>query len=451
MHMIGIGGAGMSGLAIVMAQLGYQITGSDRRPGAVADKLKSLGVTVHVGHEAINVGDVDLVVASAAVAESNPEMVAAREKGISIISRAEMLGRLMAGNYGIAVAGTHGKTTTTSMLALVLEEAVMNPTILIGGNVEKLGGNAVLGDSDLFLAEACEAFNSFLELSPKMAIVTNVDADHLDCHGSLEGVKDSFRTFLSHLQEGGCAIVCADCENALSVIPAIKEKVITYGLHNEADVRAYDVDVTSPEPSFKVSAHGNDLGEFRLHVPGMHNVLNALGVIAAACELGVEVDLVKSGLLEFYGAGRRFDKLGSAQGITIIDDYAHHPTEVKATLDAAQSWGCRIVLAFQPHLYSRTQLFCDDFVNSLKAADVVFVTEIYAAREEPVPGVSGAMIVDRINVDQPGKARFVADKALLPDELVAVLRDGDMLIVMGAGDIRAVGESVLEHLQTTGE
>ena len=443
-HMIGIGGVGVSGLAQIMSEMGYKVTGSDLCPGETAEKLKKIGVEVFAGHNSAYISGADLVVASAAVPEDNPELVAAHEQGILVLSRAEMLGRLMSGKYGIAVAGTHGKTTTTSMIAVMLEAAELDPTVSIGGDVEQLSGNAKLGESQFFLAEACEAFNSFLELKPKMAIVTNIEADHLDCHGSLDGVIKSFKKFLSQIEQNGCAIMCLDCPNVKRVIPSVECRVITYGTGREADCSAYRLDVSVQNPSFEVVYKNRDLGKFTLNVPGIHNVRNALAVIAVGCELGIDRETICSALLEFRGAGRRFEILGTAQGVTVVDDYAHHPTEVAATLAAARTWGRRVVAVFQPHLYSRTQLFADGFADSLKEADLVVLTEIYAAREKPIPGVSAKMISDRM---EAGKARFLPDKQQLAEELAPLLKEGDLVVVMGAGDIRSSAEELLTRLE----
>ena len=447
-HMVGVGGAGVSGLAVVMAQMGYSVSGSDLRPGPVEEKLRALGARVFAGHNAAFVSGADLVVASAAVPDDNPELVAARQKGIPVVSRAEMLGRLMSGNFGIAVAGTHGKTTTTSMLAVVLEAAGRDPTILIGGDLDLLNGNAKLGRGDLFLSEACEAFNSFHELAPRIAVVTNIEGDHLDYHGSLEGVIDSFRRFLSRIEEDGCAVMGVDCPNVRGVIGSIGRRVSTYGLGEDADCRAHDVDVSTPEPSFRADFGGSSLGRFTLRVPGIHNVRNALAVLAVGCELDVDPDVMRDALAEFRGVGRRFDVLGTANDIMVVDDYAHHPTEIRATLSAARCWGRRIVAVFQPHLYSRTEILAADFADSLKQADAVFLTEIYPAREKPRPGVSASMIADLINADLPGKARFVADKERLADELMPALEPGDLVVVMGAGDIRSAAEDLLARLNS---
>ena len=446
-HMMGIGGVGMSGLAVVMAGMGYSVSGCDLRPDEVVERLAALGVKVYAGHDAAHVSGAEMVVASAAVPETNPELVAARERGIPVLSRAQMLGRLMSGRCGIAVSGTHGKTTTTSMIALLLESAGLDPTILIGGDLDLLRGNAKLGQSDLFVTEACEAYNSFLELAPRMAIVTNIEHDHHDCYGSLEDVMSSFRQFLSQIEEGGCAIVCIDCPTVREVIPSIRQRVITYGLSEDAEVRAYGADTDVPDPSFRAICAGQDLGRFELHVPGVHNVLNALAAIAVGCRLDVAPDTMRAALLDFGGVDRRFEVLGTAGGITIVDDYAHHPTEIRATLEAARTWRRRVIAVFQPHLYSRTEHLARGFAESLRAADEVVLTEIYAAREKPRPGVSAKMIADMINAIDPDKARFVAEKEALPDALLPVLKPDDLVVFMGAGDIRTSAEGLLGRLR----
>lgn len=446
-HMVGIGGVGVSALATVLAQIGYSVTGSDLKPGHVMERLGALGITVYEGHRAENVENADLVVASAAIPEDNPELVAARRRGVPIWSRARMLGELMSGNYGIAVAGTHGKTTTTSMLASILRAGGLDPTVLVGGDLGELNGNARVGESDYFVAEACEAFNSFHELYPKIAVVTNIEGDHLEFHRSLQGVIESFEKFLSQVSPDGCVIMCADCPNVRAIIPSIVSRVVTYGLCDDANCYGFNVDVATPRPSFEVMLGARSLGRFTLQVPGEHNVRNALAAIAAANELGADVEAMRRALSNFVGAGRRFETLGTVRGITVIDDYAHHPTEVSVTLKAARAWGRRVVAVFQPHLYSRTQLLASDFAEALKQADSVIVTEIYAAREKPVLGVSGSIISELINADYPSRAVFVPDKNRIAEELLPMLREGDLVLVMGAGDIRASGEELLRRLR----
>lgn len=446
-HLVGIGGAWMSGLAVVLTKLGHTVTGSDQSPAAVRIRLNGLGVEVFDGHDADNVNGADLVIATAAIPADNPEILQAQESGISVISRAEMMGRLMSGKFGIGVAGTHGKTTTTSMLAIILEAADLDPTVLIGGDLDILNGNARLGQSDFFLTEACEAFSSFHHLHPRMAIVTNIEAEHLDWHKSLEGVIASFQQFLSQIEPGGCAIVCSECPNVRAVMPKINARVITFGTIEEVDCRASDIHLDSAGSAFNVSIRGRRLGEFSLRVPGMHNVLNSLAAITAGIELEVDPEIIRDALSEFRGAGRRFETLGTARGVTVVDDYAHHPTEIRATLDAARTWNRRIVAVFQPHLFSRTESLAAGFAESLRAADEIVVTEIYASREKPKQGVSGSMIADLIKANGGRNVRFIADKDLIADELLPDLREEDMVIVMGAGDIRVAGEAILDRLK----
>ncbi len=446
-HMIGIGGVGMSGLAIVMAGMGYHISGSDLKIAPVKERLSSLGITLFEGHDARNIGNADLVVASAAIPPDNPEIITAHEKGIPVLSRAQMLGRLMSGTFGIAVSGTHGKTTTTSMLALVLERGKLDPTILIGGDLDALRGNARLGNSRYFLTEACEAYDSFLELHPAVAVITNIEAEHLDHYKSLDGIMAAFKQFLSQIQPGGFAVLCTDCPNVRSLIPQVKVRVVTYGLDSQADYAAADVE-DSPQPSFKILHKGTELGSVTLRVPGKHNVANALATAAVASELRIDFDIIKKALEDFKGAERRFEILGCAAGITIVDDYAHHPTEIKATLAAARTLRRRIVAVFQPHLYSRTQQFASEFAESLSEADQVIITEVYPAREKPIPGVTAAQIASLIRARNPEKpVKFIADKMLIAENLIPELQSGDLVLFMGAGDIRIAGEALLALLQ----
>lgn len=446
-HMAGVNGVSVSGMALVMSEMGYKVTGCDLKPGDFSDRVKAAGIRVYSGHDPSHVDEADVIVASAAVPNSHPELVYAREKGIPVLTRAEMLGLLMEGKRGVAVAGTHGKTTTTSMIGLILEAAGLDPTVMVGGDVGGLHGNAKLGRSELFVTEACEAFNSFLELAPNIAVVTNIEAEHLDTYGTLEGVMESFRKFLSNVENGGCAIMCIDCPNVTKIIPSIECEVVTYGLNADADYSAEDVIVDKMYPSFSVRAKDRSLGVFTLKVPGIHNVENALAAIAVADGLGIAPDVVRSALSGFTGAGRRFEILGSARGITVVDDYAHHPTEIKATIAAARTWGRRVVAAFQPHLYSRTHLFATGFAESLKGADEIFITEIYPAREKPIPGVSAKMIADLIN----GEAVFVADKANLAKKMLPMLKSGDIVVIMGAGDIRNSAEELLALLRNVND
>ena len=451
-HFVGIGGVGMSGMARVLARQGVAVTGSDLRDSPTLESLRrDSGIRAEAGHEAHHLNGATLVVASAAVKKTNPEVVAARAKGIPVISRAEMLGRLMACYpCSIAVSGTHGKTTTTGMTAMVLEAGRLDPTVLIGGDLPAYGGNARLGASDVFLAEACEAYDSFLDLVPKIAVITNVEADHLDYYGDLDNVLRSFRKFLG--QVTGTAILPATDENARSLMDSLRAApsgpvLVTYALEAEATLRAADVDADGSSPSYTAIWHGETLGRVTLSVPGLHNVANSLAALAVGLTLGVPFCCIAEGLRAFVGTGRRFEWLGETRnGALVIDDYAHHPTEIRATLAAARLAhpGRRIIAVFQPHLPSRTRDFKTEFAESFGKADHVVLTDIFPAREQPIEGVTGAGLA-ALTADRRGAEHvtYVADKAALPARLAEIVRPGDLLLTLGAGDIRAAGEGLL--------
>ena len=451
-HFVGIGGAGMSGLARVLARQGVQVTGSDLResPTLAALRLES-GIQAQAGHAAANLNGATLVVASAAVKKDNPEMAAAREKGIPVISRAEMLGRLMA-RYpdSVAITGTHGKTTTTGMTAMVLDAGGLDPTVLLGGDLPAYGGNARLGGSDVFLTEACEAYDSFLDLAPKIAVVTNIEADHLDYYGDFANVLRSFRKFLS--QVSGTAIVCGTDPNVQTLLAEMRgaasaPQCVTYAVDAEADLTASDIDLDSPAPSYTAVWRGTPLGRVQLQVPGLHTVSNSLAAIAVGLTLGVSFDKIALGLASFTGTGRRFERVGTtASDVLVVDDYAHHPTEIRATLAAARRAypGRRIVAVFQPHLPSRTRDFKTEFAESFADADHVVLTDIFLARESPLEGVTGAGLA-ALTADRRGAGHvtYVADKTALPVRLAEIVRPGDLVLTLGAGDIRAAGEGLL--------
>ena len=451
-HFVGIGGAGMSGMARVLARQGVAVTGSDLRESVTLESLRrESGIRAEAGHAACHLNGATLVVASAAVKKDNPEMVAARAKGIPVISRAEMLGRLMA-RYprSIAISGTHGKTTTTGMTAMVLEAGGLDPTVLIGGDLPAYGGNARLGASDVFLAEACEAYDSFLDLDPQIAVITNIEADHLDYYGDLDNVLRSFRKFLG--QVTGTAILPAFDENARALADGLRASLsgpalVTYALGGKATLRAKDVDADGTNPSYTAVWHDQCLGRITLGVPGMHNVANSLAAVAVGLTLGVPFARIADGLRAFVGTGRRFERLGeTAGGALIVDDYAHHPTEIRATLAAARRAypGRRIVAVFQPHLPTRTRDFKTEFAESFGEADHVVLTEIFLARELPIEGVTGAGLA-ALTADRRGAeyVTYVADKAALPTRLMELVRPGDLVLTLGAGDIRAAGEGLL--------
>ena len=458
LHFVGVGGAGMSGIAAVMIRRGARVCGSDQRESENTRRLRAMGADVHIGHRPEHVGDVDIVVVSAAVPPDNPEIIAARERGIPVILRAEALGRLMSEyKHRIAIAGTHGKTTTTSMTGLVLLEGGLDPTILVGGDVEAINGNARLGDGDVFVTEACEAFSSFLELRPSVAVITNIDADHLDHYRDFASIKAAFRQFICQVEDGGCVIACADDQGvrkslaSKEVFPALGMRLITYGVREDADLRAVDVDVDSPKASFSVMRDKKALGRIALNAPGTHNVLNALAAVAVGLEQGVSFPAIRSALAKYTGAGRRFEMLGEVGGVIVVDDYAHHPAEIAATLQAAKrGWRRRVVVVFQPHLYSRTKFFLKDFADSLSLAARVIVTDIYAAREKPIPGVSACQIIEAMDESGRARAEYIPNKADIADRLLPDLRPDDMVIVMGAGDIREVGEEIVSKLAGAG-
>lgn len=447
-HFVGIGGAGMSGIARVLRDRGLQITGSDMKESETTAALRRDGIQVSIGHRAENVGPAHRVVYSAAIPKSNPELVEARRRGIPTLVRAQMLAELMRGRVGVAISGTHGKTTTTAMVSGIFLRAGLDPSILIGGDWDTIGGNARAGRGEYFIAEACEAFNSFLELHPHIAVVTNIEADHLDCHGSEEGVVEAFRRFLGQMDAAGCAVVCRDDLRVRRLLPTIPARVMTFGLSDGSELTARDFDPERGLPRFTALWRGKVLGEVRLSVPGTHNVLNALGALGVALDAGIPFATAAEALAEFGGVGRRFDRLGTEQDVLVIDDYAHHPTEVAATLAAARATlDRRVIAVFQPHLYSRTQLLLPQFAQSFHDADLVVVTDIYGAREKPIPGVDARLLAEAIRQEEPDKpVRYLGPKEAVERFLLEEARPGDAVLVMGAGDVREVGENLVRAL-----
>jgi len=448
-HFVGIGGIGMSGIAEVLLNLGYKVSGSDLRESDTTERLRSLGGEICIGHAAENLTNVDVVVTSTAVQSDNPEVIEAKHRMVPVIPRAEMLAELMRMKYGIAIAGTHGKTTTTSMVATVLTHAGIDPTIVIGGKLNTLGSNAKLGQGKFLVAEADESDGSFLTLSPTIAVVTNIDADHLDFYtGGLEQIKDTFVSFINKVPFYGLAVLCQEDRNINEIIPRIKKRFLTYGLSSQADLRATHVKLDGFQTTFTAHYKGYRLGEISFNMPGAHNVLNALACTAVALELDVPFDKIQEGFAQFGGVGRRFTVKGEKNGIMVVDDYGHHPAEIRATLGAARNgWPeRRLVVAFQPHRYSRTKELFNEFVTCFYDADVLVLTDIYAASEQPIPGVSAERLAEETRRHGQRDVTYIADRNDLPDYLAGIVKEGDIVITLGAGNIWQAGEALVKKL-----
>ena len=445
-HFVGIGGIGMSGIAEVLVNLGYEVSGSDLKESATTQRLAGMGVTITIGHDAKCIAAAQVVVISSAVKGDNPEVVAAHAAKVPVIPRGEMLAELMRMKYGIAVAGSHGKTTTTSMVAQVLSQGGIDPTIVIGGKLGAIGSNAKLGKGPFLVAEADESDGSFLLLSPTIGVITNVDREHLDHYKDLGEIMDAFAAFGNKVPFYGSVFVCMDDPNVAALRPRLKRQVRTYGTNPQVDIRAMNITIDGWRTNFKVRAFGEDLGSFSLGVPGHHMVLNALATIGVALELGVEREVIQASLANFTGADRRFQKKGERKGVLVVDDYGHHPTEIAATLAAARKGfpDRRIVVAFQPHRYSRTQALLEEFGRAFFDADRVLVTDIYAASEPPIPGLTGASVVEAILAHGQREAFFVPRVEDLPEHLAEITQEGDLVMTLGAGSITTVGPAFLE-------
>ena len=446
-HFVGIGGIGMSGIAEVLLNLGYTVSGSDLQRSPITERLASLGARIGIGHRPENLGDAQVVVTSTAVKADNPEVQEAHRRQMAVIPRAEMLAELMRLKYGIAVAGSHGKTTTTSLLASVLADARLDPTFVVGGRVNQAGTNARLGKSEFIVVEADESDGSFLLLAPVIAVVTNIDREHLDYYPSFEDLQSAFVDFLNKLPFYGAAILCADDPNVRAIIPRVKRRVVTYSTAEPADVVATDIKLKGWTSTFRVRARGDDLGRFRLPLPGLHNVRNALATLAVGLELGVAGARLRRGLGRFTGVGRRFEVKVSVGGVTLIDDYGHHPAEIRATLEAARGCGFkRLVVLFQPHRYTRTQHCWEEFLHCFDQADVLVMTEIYPASEPPLAGITGRALADAVAAAGHRHLEFHAE---MPQAIEAALRNlqpGDALLTMGAGSVWKAAEELAERL-----
>jgi len=445
-HFTGIGGIGMSGIAEVLLNLGYEVSGSDLRESEITRRLAQLGGRIAYGHRAQNLGEADVVVTSTAVPQDNPEVQEANRRLIPVIPRAEMLAELMRMKYGIAVAGTHGKTTTTSMVSTVLSHAGLDPTAVIGGRLDSLGSNAKLGQGNFMVAEADESDGSFLRLSPTISVVTNIDADHLDFYSDLDEIRSTFVDFINKIPFYGVCVLCLDDENIQGILPRVKKRFHSYGLSTQADFRARDIESDGRNTRFRVEFRGESLGQVNIAMPGRHNVLNALAAIAVGMELEIPFATIAEGFEGFCGVQRRF-QIKYDQELMVVDDYGHHPAEIRATLSAARSgWDRRIIAVFQPHRYSRTRALMDEFATAFYQADLVLLTDIYAAGEEPIEGVSSEKLVDAVVKHGHKDARFVSGRDALLRQLEQLVRPGDILITLGAGNIWQTGEDLIARL-----
>ncbi|OGL41024.1 MAG: UDP-N-acetylmuramate--L-alanine ligase [Candidatus Schekmanbacteria bacterium GWA2_38_11] len=443
-HFVGIGGIGMSGIAEVLLNLGYKISGSDLKPSKITKRLAKLGAKIYKGHKAENVDGADVVVISSAVLKENVEVRSAAAKKITIIPRAEMLAELMRMKYGIAVAGAHGKTTTTSLISQILAHAELDPTVVIGGRLNSLGSNAKLGQGNFLVAEADESDGSFLRLSPSIAVVTNIDREHLDYYGSLQKIKETFLDFINKVPFYGVSVVCMDDENIQSIIPGIEKRFITYGLKGQADYTANSINFSGFRSEFDVFEHNKILGRICLNISGTHNIYNSLAAVAVGIELGIKFGDIKEALERFSGIERRFQVKGQRHGVTVVDDYGHHPTEIRATLKSArENWDGKIIVLFQPHRYSRTQDLMEEFFTSFYDADVLIITDIYAAGEKAIEGINSSKLYEGIIAHGHKNVIYMPDRKEILKYIGKAASRGDLLITLGAGDVYKIAELFL--------
>ena len=449
-HFIGIGGIGMSGMAELLHKLGFNISGSDQNHSERTDSLKQMGLSISKGHSPSNINGADVVVYSSAVQQDNPEILAAESNQVPVIRRAEMLAELLkVKQVSIAIAGTHGKTSTCSMLGEILTTADLNPTMVIGGIVNKFQSNTISGSGNIIVVEADEFDRSFLILQPTMGLITNLDLEHLDCYESLDDLQTAFTQFANAVPFYGRIGICINNCNAASIIPNIKRPVITFGVHEDAEIKASKLHFEDNHSRFELSVHGKTQGELMVHVPGEHNVKNALGAVVLALELDIPFDKIQLGLAQYTGVRRRFDiKHTTENNIMIVDDYAHHPTEVSATLLAAKSgWNRRVIAVFQPHLFTRTRDFYQDFAQAFLLSDILIVTDIYAAREEPIEGITSKIISDEAEKLGHDNIEFIKDQSKIPARLKDIVKPFDIIIIMGAGNIWRQCEGIHEAIK----
>jgi UDP-N-acetylmuramate--alanine ligase len=454
-HFVGIGGIGMSGIAEVLLNLGYKVSGSDLKSSSVTERLAGLGATTFEGHRAENITGAEVVVTSSAIFVENPEVAEAHKLHIPVIQRAEMLAELMRLKYGIAIAGMHGKTTTTSMVAAVLAAGGLDPTVVVGGRVDAMGSNARLGKSQYLVAEADESDRSFLKLSPILSVVTNIDREHMDCYRNMRDVKKTFLEFMDLVPFYGMVVACNDDPLLRRLLPEVQRRTVTYGTKRGSDflikldgAKLKVISDSQPLSRFSVNYHKQDLGEFTLHVPGVHNVLNATAAIAVGLGLDVGIESIRAALDQFRGVDRRFQLRGRAAGVSVIDDYGHHPTEIKATLAAARQCGFgKVHVIFQPHRYTRTRDLMNEFTTAFRDADSLFVLDIYAASEKPIEGITGEALAQRIREKSGQSVYYASSFAEAVSAAAAAAADGDMILTLGAGSVSQLGPMILEKLK----
>ena len=446
-HFVGIGGSGMSGIAEVLLNLGYTVSGSDLKRTATTDRLVSLGARVHEGHAADHAEGAHVVVVSSAIRRENPEVLEARRHGVPVIPRAEMLAELMRLKYGVAVAGSHGKTTTTSMVALVLDRGGLDPTVVVGGRLGVLGSGARLGKGQFLVAEADESDRSFLKLTPTLAVVTNIDREHLDTYRDLADVQEAFLGFVNKVPFYGAAVLCLDDPPVQDILPRVERRVVTYGLSHQASVSARDLEVSPTGARYTATLDGRSLGEVRLAVPGTHNVANSLAAVAVGLDLEVPFEAIRSGLESFTGVDRRFQVRGEKDGVLVVDDYGHHPTEIRVTLDALRlrAGERRTVVLFQPHRFTRTQALWDEFCRAFHQADVLLLTDIYPASEEAIPGITACALARAVAERGHRQAIWAGDLKSATERLCAEVHPGDVVLTLGAGSVWTAGEELLRR------
>ena len=446
-HFVGIGGIGMSGIAEVLLNLGYKINGSDAQQSDTTLRLQKLGAVIAIGHSAQNIGNADVVVTSTAVKAANPEVVEAHRRNIPVIPRAEMLAELLKMKFSVAVSGSHGKTTTTSMISTILAEGGLDPTMVIGGKLASIGSNARLGDGEIIVAEADESDGSFLKLSPTIAVITNIDREHLDYYPGITEIKDAFLKFANIVPFYGCTVMCSDNEHVREITPQIKRRIITYGIAEPADYSAQDIKFQGGKTNYRLCYKGEAVGEMKLNVPGMFNVYNSLAAITVGRELELDLPTIRKGLASFYGVHRRLEIKGNVGSIVVIDDYGHHPTEVKETLAAArQVWKKRRVVVFQPHRYTRTKALFDEFTRAFADADVLIMNDIYPASEEPIAGINSAALCSAIKKNGHPHVEYIANAGDTIEYLLKIVQPNDAVITLGAGSIYKIGEAFLKEL-----